>query len=229
MHDWLRVVPLFSELDEAELDHLARLAGRIEVPKKSVVVQEGEPGEALYIILEGSVKISQFSNDGREIVLSLLGEGAFFGEMSLLDDQPRSATVMTMEDCQLAQIKRADFVELLATHPNIALKVLAEVVARLRRTSQLLARISTMDVPHRLYAYLIDHCQRFGRACGEDGWMQTTLPTHQLLADQLSTSRETISRAISSLKKDGILKPGEGRGEMRVDVRTLQTLVQAME
>ncbi len=230
MIDWLRAVPLFSELGEDELEKIGQLVARVEIPKKNLVVQEGEPGEALYIIIEGSVKISQFSSDGREIVLSLLGPGAFFGEMSLLDDQPRSATVMTMEDTSLARIRRADFMQLLSQQPSIAMKVLAEVAARLRRTSQLLARISSMDVPHRLYAWLIDHCQRCGQPSPSgENWVCVMLPTHQLLADQLSTSRETISRAISALKKDGILKSGDQRGKAELDVEALQTLLDAFQ
>ncbi len=230
MIDWLRAVPLFSELGADELEQIEQLVAKVEIPKKNLVVQEGEAGEALYIIIEGSVKISQFSSDGREIVLSLLGPGAFFGEMSLLDQGPRSATVMTMEDTSLARIRRADFMRLLSQQPSIAMKVLAEVASRLRRTSQLLARISSMDVPHRLYAWLIDHGQRCGSPSPSGAnWVQTTLPTHQLLADQLSTSRETISRAISALKKDGILRPGEQRGKVELDMEALQTLLDAFQ
>jgi len=228
MIDILRKIPLFTELTEDELQAVGGLITRQDIQKKNIVVQEGEPGEALYIILEGSVKISSYSADGREVVLSLLGKGAFFGEMSLLDKQPRSATVTTMEYAKFAQVRRADLEPLLLKQPGIALKLLAEVVSRLRRTSQVLERISSMDVPHRLYAYLTDHCQRFGQR-KDDQWYTTVLPTHQLLADQLSTSRETVSRAISALKKEGILVQGEGRGQMRVDVQALETLLEAFQ
>ena len=81
-----------------------------------------------------------------------------------------------------------------------------------------------MDVPHRLYTYLVDHCHRFSQQ-DTDGWCDTVLPTHQLLADQLSTSRETISRAISQLKRDDILRQGEGRGRMRINVEVLEDLL----
>jgi len=228
MPEMLRRIPLFAELDDAELQAVAGLVSRMDVRKKNIVVQEGEPGEALYIILDGSVKISSYSPDGREVVLSLLGEGAFFGEMALLDDQPRSATVTSMEDCRFAQIRRTDLKPLLLRQPSITLKLLTEVVARLRRTSQVLERISSMDVPHRLYAYLTDHCHRFGQREDEQ-WYTTVLPTHQLLADQLSTTRETVSRAISALKKEGILVQGEGRGRMKVDVMALETMLEAFQ
>jgi len=221
MIDLLRKVPLFSELDERELASIAALASSIEIRKKSIVVQESDPGDSMYVILSGEVKVSTYSVDGREVVLALLGKGSFFGEMSLLDEQPRSANVTTMQDSTFANIRRRDLVPVLMEQPAIALKLLTEVASRLRKTSRVLERISSMDVSHRLYAHLVDHCMRFSQP-DQDGRYNTVLPTHQLLADQLSTSRETISRAISQLKKDGILVQGERRGKMLVDVDALE-------
>jgi CRP-like cAMP-binding protein len=228
MDDMLRKIPLFAELDENELQAVAALATRIDTPKKNIVVHEGEPGESLYIILNGEVKVSSYTMDGREVVLALLGKGSFFGEMSLLDKELRSATVTTMQDSRFAHIRRRDLVPLLLEQPAITVKLLVEVATRLRRTSRVLERISSMDVPHRLYAYLIDHCQRFSQQ-DSNGWCTTILPTHQLLADQLSTSRETISRAISVLKKKGILVQGDGRGKMRVDIDELEYMLEDFE
>jgi len=225
MIDLLKKVPLFSELNEDELESIAALASSIEIPKKNIVVQEFEPGDSMYVILEGEVKVSTYSVDGREVVLALLGKGSFFGEMSLLDEEPRSANVSTMVDSKFANIRRRELVPLLLEQPAISLKLLTEIASRLRKTSRVLERISSMDVPHRLYAYLVDHCQRFSQQ-DHDGWYTTVLPTHQLLADQLSTSRETISRAISQLKKDGVLIQREGRGQMRIDVETLEDLLE---
>jgi len=224
MIDMLRKVPLFSELDEQELTSVAALASSIDILKKNIVVQESDPGDSMYVILSGEVKVSTYSIDGREVVLALLGKGSFFGEMSLLDEQPRSANVTTMQDSKFANIRRCDLVPLLMEQPGISLKLLTEIAARLRKTSRVLERISSMDVPHRLYAYLVDHCLRFSQP-NNDGCYSTVLPTHQLLADQLSTSRETISRAVSQLKKDGILVQCEGRGKMLVDVEQLEDLL----
>jgi len=224
MVNMLRKVPLFSELDETELQSIAALASSIDMAKKNIVVQEFDPGNSLYIILSGQVKVSTYSIEGREVVLALLGKGSFFGEMSLLDEEPRSANVTTMQACKFANIRRCDLVPLLLEQPIISLKLLTETASRLRKTSSMLKRISSMDVPHRLFTYLVDHCQRFAQQ-GSDGLYRTILPTHQLLADQLSTSRESISRSISQLKKDGILQPGEGRGNMRIDVDKLEDML----
>ncbi|MDX8404606.1 MAG: Crp/Fnr family transcriptional regulator [Mariprofundus sp.] len=222
----LRNVPLFAELNEDELKSIASLASSIEVKKKNIIVQEFDLGDSMYIILAGKVKISTYSADGREIVLALLDKGSFFGEMALLDAEPRSATVTTMTDARLAHIRRCDLLPLLKLQPEITLKLLQEITYRLRRTSRMLERISSMDVAHRLYAYIVDHCLHFGQ-CKRDGRFSTVLPTHQLLADQLSTSRETISRTISTLKKDGILVQGDMRGHMSIDVDILEERIDA--
>jgi CRP-like cAMP-binding protein len=223
----LKQIPLFSELDDKELAAVATIVTSSKVRKKSVVVQEGEIGASMFIILKGSVKIAHYTADGRERVLTVLHEGSFFGEMSLLDRQPRSATVITMEDSELGQIRRNNFEQLLLQMPTITLKLLTEVVTRLRRTSLLLERISTMDVPHRLYALLSDTCLNSGKV-DSDNFYSVTLPTHQLLADYLSTSRETVSRAISALKKERIIIPQQKRGEVKVDMDALETLLEAI-
>jgi len=227
MSEFLKRVPLFSELNDDEIGSIYKLITFNDVAKKTVVLHEGEDGNSLFIIISGSVKISYYAPDGREVVLSLLEEGAFFGEMSLLDKQPRSATVSTLDDTRLAQIRRADFERLLLKQPKVALKLLAETVSRLRRTSQVLERISTMDVPHRLYYYLKDFADRFGQTTA-DHMATIQLPTHQMIADQLSTSRETISRAISTLKKEGIIIKTDHPRKSKIDMRSIEVLLQAI-
>ncbi len=227
MNEFLKFIPLFSELDDDELASVNKLITFHDVPKKTVVLHEGEEGNSLFIIIKGSVKISFYAHDGREVVLSLLGEGAYFGEMSLLDKQPRSATVSTLDDTRLAQIRRVDFERLLLQQPKVSIKLLAETVTRLRLTSRILERISTMDVPHRLYHYLKDFGDHFGETT-DKGVTTVKLPTHQMIADQLSTSRETISRAISTLKKEGIIIKTDKPGQSKLDMDALETLLQAI-
>jgi len=225
MKEIISSVPLFSELDDAELAAISALVTRKILGKNTIVVQEGELGEAMAIILRGSVKVSQFAADGREVVLCLLENGSFFGEMALLDTEPRSATVTTMEECELGFIRRKDFHRLMLEMPRLTSKLLSEITHRLRRTNLVLANISTMDVNHRLYAYLQDYCEQFG-SLRPDGRIEIKLPTHQLVADQLSTSRETISRAISALKKEGAIIPLAGRGRVKVDVDALDEMLE---
>ena len=227
MNAFFEKIPLFSELNASEINAVAALATTHHFNKNNMIVQEGERGDALYIILKGSVKISSYSSDGREVILSLLEPGSFFGEMSLLDKQPRSATVTTLGATTVLQIRRNNFEHLLLKSPGLTMKLLTEVVYRLRRTSQILERISTMDVPHRLYNYLQEYCNRFAKQKNDQ--IVVRLPTHQLIADQLSTSRETISRAISALKKEGIISPIRNSREVIIDTEAIDTLLFSMQ
>jgi len=226
MKKYLQRIPLFADLSEQDLEAIAKLTVVSRISKKSIVVQEGDAGDSMYIILHGSVKIASYTPDGREVVLSLLDSGDFFGEMSLLDREPRSATVITMEDSEFAYIRRSDLEHLMAQNPKLTMALLSEVVKRLRRTSYILERISTMDVPHRLYDYLCHFCQTHGKLNAlSQYWVR--LPTHQLMADQLSTSRETISRAISELKRKKIIVPIQGKRAVHIDMGALDSLLEA--
>jgi len=228
MKKYLKRIPLFSDLSDEDLESIVQLTVVSRIPKKCIVVQEGEIGDSMYVILLGSVKIVYYTPDGREVVLSILENGDFFGEMSLLDQEPRSATVMTMEDSEFAYIRHSDFKHLMAGNPKLTMALLGEVVKRLRRTSHILERVSTMDVSHRLYDYLCYFCQSHG-ILSEQGQYMVKLPTHRLIADQLSTSRETISRAISSLKKKGIISPIHGRRAVNVDTNAMESLLEALQ
>ncbi len=228
MREIIKAVPLFSEFNDIEIDAIAALVSTQKYPRKMLIVQEGEMGNSMFIILRGSVKVSSYTPDGREVVLCVLRKGSFFGEMALLDAEPRSATVSTMEDTELGHIRHNDFERLMLQMPQLTRKILTEMVSRLRRTSSVFGRISSMDVPQRLYHYIRDYCLHFGSP-DINGDVEVKLQTHQLLADQLSTSRETISRAISALKKEDIITPLEGRGRVRVDMHTLETLLQDMQ
>ncbi len=224
MHNILKKIPLFSDLNKEELDAVVALASSHQYPAKRVIVQEGDNSSSLFVILSGQVKVSYYAEDGREVILSLMSEGSFFGELSLLDRQPRSATVTTLARSTLAQIRRQDFEQLVLQKPSISLKLILELAKRLRRTNLLLERISTMDVPHRLYHYIHDMCACVGRNPGETH-VQLRLPTHQLMADQLSSSRETISRTISNLKRKGVIHPVAGSQEVRIDLEALEGLL----
>lgn len=227
MNDVFKNIPLFSDLNEDELSAIAALATAREYPSKSVIVQEGDCSNSMFVIFSGQVKISYYAVDGREVILSLISEGSFFGELSLLDKQPRSATVTTLQKTTLAQIRRSDFEKLLLQEPQLSFKLLLELTGRLRKTNHLLERISTLDVPHRFYYYLNDLCSCIGREPGRVK-VQLRLPTHQLIADQLSTSRETISRAVSNLRKDHVIQPVEGCSDVCIDINALETLMTSM-
>src|SRR2546428_9545516 len=118
----LQKVPLFSQLAPVELERVAEITRERSYPRNSVILFEDDPGDALYIVSTGQVKVVLIGEDGREVILSVLGDGDFFGEMALIDDEPRSAHVIAMKDSQLLVLRRDDFQNQLHGHPAISLK-----------------------------------------------------------------------------------------------------------
>ena len=151
-----RKFSLFAELDERELGAVAAVAKNRRHAKDEVVFHEDESGDVFCLIREGRVKVTMISPEGKEIILSMLGPGDFFGEMSLLDNQPRSATVIATENLELLIIWRSDFLQLLHENFSISRKVLAELSRRLRSASDRIESLATMDVYGRLARFLLD-------------------------------------------------------------------------
>src|SRR5512145_2764234 len=134
--DVLRTVPLFRQVPERDLVALAVLVRERRQPRGSMILTQGDQGEALFLIRSGQVKVTVVAEDGREVILSVLGAGSFFGEMALLDDEPRSAHVFAMEESDLLVLRREDFEGILAQSPQIALSLLRELTRRLRRADE---------------------------------------------------------------------------------------------
>ncbi len=134
--DVLQKVPLFSQLSAADLQRVVEVARDRAYPKNSVILFEDDPGDALYVVAKGQVKVVLIGEDGREVILSVLGEGEFFGEMALIDDEPRSAHVIAMEDSTLYVLRREDFQGILEHSPGIGLALLRELSRRLRRVDE---------------------------------------------------------------------------------------------
>src|SRR3990172_4492013 len=130
----LRRVPLFAELSEAEIARLGDIARERGYPKNSVILFEDDPGDALYVVVTGLVKVVLIGEDGREVILSVLKEGDFFGEMSLIDDRPRSAHVIAMEDSSLVVLRREDFQHRIREAPGVALGMLKPMSPPLPQT-----------------------------------------------------------------------------------------------
>src|SRR5215470_14915338 len=146
----LRTVPIFSELTEEELAALARLALRKRYPKDTVVFFENEEGDSFFMILEGRIKVTILGDDGREIILSVLGPGDFFGEMALLDNEPRSATAIAVEDSELLSLHRTDFQGVTGDNIAIAHALVKILTARLRRANHQIQTLALLDVYGRV-------------------------------------------------------------------------------
>ncbi len=199
-----RKFPLFAELDERELASIAAAAKLRKYGRDEVVFHEDEGGDIFFLIQQGKVKVTMISPEGKEIILCMLGPGDFFGEMALLDDSPRSATIVAVESLELVTIWRNDFLHLLGENISIARKVLAELSKRLRSASHRIESLATMDVYGRLARFLLELARSEGKVVS-GGYVAVTRPTHQAIANMIGTSRETVSRLIHDLMAQKLL------------------------
>ena len=205
MHpSFFRKFSLFEELDDRELASIAAVAKPRRYAKDDVVFHADESGDIFCLIKEGQVKVTMISPEGKEIILSMLGPGEFFGEMALLDDEPRSATIIAMEPLDLVTIWRADFLQILQENFSISKKLLATLSRRLRTASNRIESLATMDVYGRLARFFLDLAREHGKVL-DNGYVAVTRPTHQSIANMIGTSRETVSRLIHDLMRQNLL------------------------
>jgi len=201
---FLRRVPLFEGLTDEDLEAIAKVTVSRSYDKDQIIILAEEEGEALFIIDSGQVKVSIVSEDGREVILSLLGDGAVFGELSLLDGKPRSANVVATENSALYMVRRADFLQLIYKVPKISIALLAELAARLRRTDRKIEGLALLDVTSRISETLLQLATDQGEQ-REEGILLPARPTHQQLANMSGTTRETVSRVLKRLESQGYI------------------------
>ena len=199
MKNILRQIPLFSSLKDEELDAIYELSFTKNCPKDTVILLENEEGDTLFIIINGKVKVTTFSESGKEVIFSILNEGDFFGDMSLLDGKPRSATVISMEDSKLRLIRRNDFNNLIEKHPKIALNFLEELALRLRKADERIESLAFLDVTGRVAGILLQLAEEYGEKT-DKGLIIRSRPTHQELANMVGTTRETVTRILKQLE-----------------------------
>ena len=143
--DFLKYVPIFSELEEKTLEQISGLGIKKSFSRDSVILFEHETGSALFVIIKGKVKVSRVSDDGKEVILTILNESDFFGEMAILDGMSRSANVTAMEDSELFIVQRSEFLEMLHSHPEISVALLQELTNRLRSADMKIKSLSLKD------------------------------------------------------------------------------------
>src|SRR5512138_1768636 len=201
----LRGVSIFADVDAASVAALERLAEPRDYAAGAVIVSQEDRGDALYVLVRGKAKVVLYGDSGREIILSIFkSPGDFFGEMSLLDDQPRSATVMADEPSRLLVLSRRDFQAHIERHPRTALRVLRELSRRLRRADGVIGNLALLDVYGRLAGKLRELAATEGEGT-EEGVVLRQRPTQAEIAAMIGTSRETVSRALSDLARRGLV------------------------
>lgn len=198
--DFLATIPLFSGLPEEELERFAELTRERSYPKGSVILFQDDPGDSLFVLRGGRVKVVLIGEDGREVILGVLEPGAHFGELALIDDQPRSAHVIAMEDAQLLVLRREDFKRRVEANPTVAWALLTELSRRLRRADVKIGGLVLLDVPGRIARLLLDLADETG-----SGQIEKPL-THQTIAQMIGASRETVSRAMKDFQDAGLIR-----------------------
>lgn len=216
----LKDIPLFANLGPEDLAALERVVSTHRFSAKTVIFSAHEAGHTLFIIKEGRVKVSAMSQDGREVILALLKAGDFFGEMSLLDGQPRSATVMAIADTELLLLQRDAFLSLLERKPPFASQMLATMASRLRKTDRRVESLALMSVYGRIAGVLMQLAEDDGIHVADDVIIPHR-PLHLDIAKMTGTTRETVTRVLSDLRERGYLRL-DGRRIIIIGYRGLE-------
>ena len=197
----LKSVPLFAGLPNDMLHALASVVMHRSVPRTTMVIAAGDAVDSLYIIISGRLKVMMGEADGKEVILSIIGPGEFFGEMGLIDDEPRSATVITIEPCELLSVAKRDFKKALAENFEMTQAVMRGLVRRLREADRKIGSLALLDVYGRVARLLLDMAENV------DGEKVVTkrLPK-QDIAKMIGASREMVSRVMKDLQTGGFIE-----------------------
>ncbi len=211
---------MFAGLNEQATQDLLTAMTPSRLERGDELFHEGDPGDRLYVITEGKVKLGRTSSDGRENLLAILGPGEMFGELSLFDPGPRTATATAVAETQLAGLTNDQLHAYLARHPNVSLTLLAALARRLRRTNESVADLVFTDVPGRVAKALLELSGRFGRPV-EDGILVAHDLTQEELAQLVGASRETVNKALADFATRGWIKL-EARAVLLLDLDRLR-------
>jgi len=201
----LKSIPLFEGVPDAELRALAARTTTRSYPKQAIIVSEGDESDSLYLILAGRVKIYLADEHGKELILAIKGPGQYFGEM-VLDEQPRSASVMTLEPAQFAILSRADFKAFLLQHATVALQLIQNLIRVARGLNQNVRNLAMLDVYGRVARILLELAVEQGG--------KLVIPermTQKEIAARVGASREMINRILRDLTAGGYVSVDAGR------------------
>jgi len=196
----LKSVSLFSSLSDPDLERLAAIAIPRKYRKNKVLFRQGDPGNVLFILTEGEVKVSLLSSNGKEVILKMMFAKDFFGEMSLLDGKFRSATVTTVTPCETLIIERADFTRLIGEYPEFVLEILATLNRRLRNSTKQISNITFFDAYGKVAQLLLNLVEEYGR---DEGDSIVLIPKYsrQEMAGMAGLTRETFTRVLHEFQE----------------------------
>jgi CRP-like cAMP-binding protein len=215
----IRKAPLFTALDDVAAASLLANMVSVKISKGTILFAEGDGGDQLYVIAEGKLKLGTSSGDGRENLLSILGPGEMFGELSLFDPGPRTSTATAVTDAKLLSLGQEKLLPWLVENPKVSLQLLASLAQRLRRTNEAVGDLVFSDVPGRVAKALIDLGERFGKKTDEGLFVHHDL-TQEELAQLVGASRETVNKALADFAGRNWLKL-DGRAVLITDFERL--------
>jgi CRP-like cAMP-binding protein len=216
---------VFEGLATDELAQLAALSRTRVLKPRDTIVEKGEPARQLYVLLRGRAKVATRGADGTDTGLNVLGPGEVFGEIGMLDGQPRSATVTTLEECELAVLEADAFRGFLAAHPPVASKLLGVLAARVRELSSRLEDRASLEVPARLAKQLLWLAENHGAPAGAGAHIALRL-SQQELGDLIGATRESVNKQLSEWTRLGVLR--QGRDHMEIfDLQALRSIASA--
>jgi CRP/FNR family cyclic AMP-dependent transcriptional regulator len=213
----LKTVPLFISFPEDYLRTLATVVTRKSAPRSTTIMASGDAIDSLYMILSGRLKVMMSDSDGKEVILSILGVGEFFGEMGLIDDSPRSASVVAIEACELLSITKRDFKKCLAENFEMAMAVMRGLVRRLREADRKIGSLALLDVYGRVARTLLDMSEMEGEVK-----IIRNKVSRQDLAKVVGASREMVSRVMKDLEERGIIETQED-GSLKIQNQPRKT------
>jgi CRP/FNR family transcriptional regulator, cyclic AMP receptor protein len=197
----LKAVPLFASLQEEQLRMLTTMVSRRSAARGTTIMAGGDATDSLYIVLSGRLKVMMSDSDGKEVILTILGPGEFFGEMGLIDDEPRSASVVSIEPCELLSIAKRDFKKCMVDNHEMAMHVMRGLVKRLREADRKIGSLALLDVYGRVARLLLDMAENVN---GEK--IVTKRLPKQDIAKMIGASREMVSRVMKDLQTGGYIE-----------------------
>lgn len=201
---------LLSQLDESALDTLLAVASDRRFGSGQVIFQKGDPGTSMMAVLSGRVRISAYSEDGREIILNMVDPGQLFGEIALLDGKERSADATAMGKTELLILDRRDFLPFLERNPKIAVQLIEVLCGRLRRTSEMVESIAFLDFGARLARLLVQMSDHYGKET-DDGLLIDLRISQADLGNLIASTRESVNRQLSSWVQEGVISVDQGK------------------
>ena len=203
--DVLRRAPLFASLDDEAFAALTKEITEVDLSRGATLFHEGDPGDQLYFIVSGKIKLGRTASDGRENLVAVMGPGEIFGEMALFDPSPRSPSAPAVSETRLAGLKHENLRKVIQHSPEVSAQLLQALARRLRRTNENLADLVFSDVPGRVAKALLDLADRFGRPA-TDGILVAHELTQEELAQLVGASRETVNKALAEFVQRGWIR-----------------------